>query len=638
MKMKLLLVLLAVVGLMASAVQANMLLNPSFEEGAFGNDYTPDYWTHSFTTYDPMHTWISDAAEAHWGSKYMKMNMWSWSSTAWLLQTVNVIAEQEYTFSVWAKCPFLGETSEAWAYYEYLNTESDIISDDWLPQDSDEGLYVGGNWTHVEFGAVTAPALATQVIYYIATGPENGLMGILYDDACVDTPHPSLPTPPWEAMVAIGDVDLSWTNLDPIDPNNSVYVDVLYGTEPNETDDNYNMEPLTLEPVSGQDVTSATIEGLDPNTYYWRVDSYLYGDPNEVNYTSTDPNLSPLYPIIKGYAWSFDVVSDVPPSSVDTGVDMVTWAGEPVVLDATVVDDGESYLTYAWSSDDPAGTGVVFTPSAEVEDPTATITKFPYIVAGVVNPSFEEFLIGWVQVGGITWNGVWDGTFGNKTYITPIDGDWCAYVNGNHGDSIEGTWLSQTLAETLTVDVTYSLTVEVINDGYYNEDVHYKVQLLAGGAVLAEDDDSIPLDPVPPGTSSNWETSTVVYTLGGPSDPNFDYVGEPLEIRLVCKAGTDEMNFDKVQLTGSPEFPTPEFPTVELTVRVNDNTNLTYVVKDTMTVDVYDDACTAAKAVGRAADNPGDFDGDCDTDFADLAAMAEKWLNDTGLTEPVVKP
>jgi hypothetical protein len=38
-----------------------------------------------------------------------------------------------------------------------------------------------------------------------------------------------------------------------------------------------------------------------------------------------------------------------------------------------------------------------------------------------------------------------------------------------------------------------------------------------------------------------------------------------------------------------------------------------------------------------AADNPGDFDGNCITDFNDLALMATTWLVDYALTEPVAK-
>jgi len=71
-------------------------------------------------------------------------------------------------------------------------------------------------------------------------------------------------------------------------------------------------------------------------------------------------------------------------------------------------------------------------------------------------------------------------------------------------------------------------------------------------------------------------------------------------------------------------------------VVVSDGANPT--VADTMTIDVYDDACLAAIGKGLAADNPGDFDGNCITGFEDLAVMATKWLVDYALSEPVAKP
>ena len=76
--------------------------------------------------------------------------------------------------------------------------------------------------------------------------------------------------------------------------------------------------------------------------------------------------------------------------------------------------------------------------------------------------------------------------------------------------------------------------------------------------------------------------------------------------------------------------------TVTLTLAVNNVGRLKPPVEDTITIDVYDDACKAA--IGKlAADYSADFDGNCLIDFDDFVLMATKWLNDTGLTEPVVK-
>jgi hypothetical protein len=75
--------------------------------------------------------------------------------------------------------------------------------------------------------------------------------------------------------------------------------------------------------------------------------------------------------------------------------------------------------------------------------------------------------------------------------------------------------------------------------------------------------------------------------------------------------------------------------TVTLTLTVNNGVNPP--VEDTMTIDVYDDACLAAIGKGLAGGNPADFDGNCIIDFEDLAVMASKWLAQGGLTEPIVK-
>jgi hypothetical protein len=61
-------------------------------------------------------------------------------------------------------------------------------------------------------------------------------------------------------------------------------------------------------------------------------------------------------------------------------------------------------------------------------------------------------------------------------------------------------------------------------------------------------------------------------------------------------------------------------------------------VDDTMTIDVYDDACKATLGAGLAADNPTDLNRDCVTGLEDIAVMALAWLVDNSLTAPVAKP
>jgi len=163
---------------------------------------------------------------------------------------------------------------------------------------------------------------------------------------------PNYITPANGATVSAGNVDLRWINMDPVTP--PVYVDVWFGTDPNDLTGVHYKKVVP----GGADTTTVTVNAPTVGeTYYWQVNSYLDGSPTGVP--------------IEGAVHSF-VTSDLPPSSVDAGIDMITWSGQAVQLDAAVKDDGVSALTYAWSADPAAG--VVFS-ATNVEDPNVTITK-----------------------------------------------------------------------------------------------------------------------------------------------------------------------------------------------------------------------------------------------------------------------
>lgn len=163
-------------------------------------------------------------------------------------------------------------------------------------------------------------------------------------------------------LVPTNPLTLSWTNLEPNNPADSTYVDVWFGTEPNKLNPLYSQEV-----TAGADVEMLVVDASVEGRYYWQVDSYIWG-PDHIN----DANM------IEGPLYSFDIKADYPPSSVDAGADKIAWTGEAVVLDGTVVDDGESALTYLWSADetslaDPNLTIVIT--DADQEDATVTITK-----------------------------------------------------------------------------------------------------------------------------------------------------------------------------------------------------------------------------------------------------------------------
>jgi len=127
-------------------------------------------------------------------------------------------------------------------------------------------------------------------------------------------------------------------------------------------------------------------------------------------------------------------------------------------------------------------------------------------------------------------------------------------------------------------------------------------------------------------TGSDWTNLTYLWT----AEPNG--IGDPDLDVAITNADTENTS-----VTITKTAPTGDATVVTMTLSVNNAGRLEPPVQDTMTIDVYDDACTAAIGKGLAADNPTDFNENCITDFGDVAMLAAKWLTDHALTEPVAK-
>jgi hypothetical protein len=208
------------------------------------------------------------------------------------------------------------------------------------------------------------------------------------------------------------------------------------------------------------------------------------------------------------------------------------------------------------------------------------------------------------------------------------EGENAAFQYSYYSDTWGGydMGLRQVLTATLAPEMHYELSVMVGNpDAVASND--YRIELLAGGVVL---NSSTGPSPAP----DTWTATPVTVTYDSPSTVD---VGQALEIRLVLvdDGSTDQLlHFDDVQLTATGSA----YPMiVTLTLAVNDEFTPTPVA-NTMTIDVYDDACKAAVSKDPSAIELGDVDADCDTDIEDYAAMAETWLYDYTLTEPAEKP
>jgi len=174
------------------------------------------------------------------------------------------------------------------------------------------------------------------------------------------------------------------------------------------------------------------------------------------------------------------------------------------------------------------------------------------------NPGFENPVLaeddwtwldvpGWTQVGG-DGPGVWNTTNSDFDPVVAPEGQNVAYTENSTVETANG--MAQVLNETFAANTDYMLTSEVGNSwAYYWSG--YCVQLLAGGTVIAEDNNTLWPDYM------LWDTSTVEYTY---DTGDLGLVGQPLEIRLL-NLGLDMdqyggdvvgVEFDDVRLTAIP--------------------------------------------------------------------------------------
>jgi len=439
------------------------------------------------------------------------------------------------------------------------------------------------------------------------------------------------------ALVPAGNVDLSWTNLDP-NVGDTVWVDVLFGTEPNAQLPGYDM---AKDLTAGENATSTQVTAVAGKTYYWQIVSYIYGD------STTDPCASDVY--------SFTALGDVPVESVNILTeDMVTWSGEPVALDCSVDDDGESDLTYAWRCD--LADGVSFS-ATDIPNPTITITKDVGIgVIPLTDPGFENPRDAGDGAGFIPYPDGDRDILGHLKQYTWLMPSWGYHYNGLAGvynptadayvdeapegqnvgivDSRQAGYYSaaggfkQTTNASLETGIEYTLSVKVGNPLYNNDFPGYRVQILAGGSVIAQDNDSLSIE------LGTFVTSTVKFSVAA----DHAKIGEMIEIRLMTNATmisdensslVYEVHFDDVKLT------TNTVTTVIVTLGVSDEASVASVT-DTMTIDVYDNACLAKVGIGQAVLDAGDINFDCVTDDKDLDSIAAAWLDSTALEVPAV--
>jgi len=238
--------------------------------------------------------------------------------------------------------------------------------------------------------------------------------------------------------------------------------------------------------------------------------------------------------------------------SVDPGGDMITWTDEPVELDASV-EEGVTVESYAWSANPDEG--VVFD-SKSIEDPTVTITKPAVTLTAVTiaNPGFEAPVLtdgGWESTPPAWTDGYYDLTApavwvvddSDAFVYNPTTADGYGGL-APEGDNLMGATsgagsdkgMSQALSATLQANTQYDLSALVGNPYLFNGSTataDYRIELLAGGVVLASETGPSPAD------DTTWATAGLTYDSGdSPAQ-----LGEALEIRLVAVNFTDGKSF-----------------------------------------------------------------------------------------------
>jgi len=243
-------------------------------------------------------------------------------------------------------------------------------------------MVVGGSTIDITFGTMILEYNSDNnsiVPEFIANGAITGF-GLTGNVSRVDTedtitltaagdPLERIPT--YNAAVDVRtslNVDFSWKNLDPNNPDDDVWVDIWLGTDmtlvQNQSDPNI-WEYVDFAKVVDAEVnkTATTVAVPDPNVsqaYLWRIDTYRYGNPAIVSYGDDDDPNTDDFQVDEGFLIPFTVADNFPPTVVEDPTRWVHWVNEPITVYATVYDDGESDVTVLWDSGNEVDPNITF--------------------------------------------------------------------------------------------------------------------------------------------------------------------------------------------------------------------------------------------------------------------------------------
>lgn len=451
----------------------------------------------------------------------------------------------------------------------------------------------------------------------------------------------TLPDPAKGAEVDLATLtELSWQ--DSSDPNiASVEYDVVFGTEPN------LLLNSTYIGVSNPLNLAENGIYLDYEIkYYWRVDTTITWDSNEVT--------GNLHEVAVGEPWFFTTLPDdkAPDVTADaSGMDILTSPEFlPANLTGTVNDlnegDIQSVIWKVIGTNAPAVSMQMFDRgSANALANLAQITAAP------------NLLRDWI--GTDTRDNETDKPLGNPMVLTlkGLPADTYTWKSYHHDPDVTNSGMFDVTVidasgKTVTPDVRISDSNEPIatlsllitsngtDDVALAFDLHPYVGLgyndawfAMNGFELTGTSGSLYIDFGTSGTDRVMSGYEVYYASNEvPSsftEQSYSAFGTTVSI-LPTWGGLATVTDTTVNLlspTATLDTDWPGSYIVQLSASDNSWTS-----SDTMTVRVAADACSAAQAGPAFEFNLYDVDGDCDVDLSDFAALARQWLDDRNAT------
>ncbi len=283
-KLMLLAVAMAILGLTATPATAAVIFSESFEspDVSSAEDTDPTGWA---TVGHPSYVGLRDVADGTFTTPYGSQAVscytrkppdpWSNATTTSSILSDTLTADMVYTlsFNVAAN---IGHTPAEYRAELLAIDDSGPVETvlAFVAADNDGTTDMSYSDTIVFTPDASHTALLGQrLAIRIGHDPDySGHYGNtpLFDNVQLVANDPMNPSPEDGETVPAGDVELSWTNLPP-NVGSDVWVDVWFGTDP--------VTDFTKVVDAGLNMTSVTVNAPVADTYYWQVNSYLDGSP-----------------------------------------------------------------------------------------------------------------------------------------------------------------------------------------------------------------------------------------------------------------------------------------------------------------------------------------------------------------------